>query len=193
MAIETVKLEDEKLSQSKHDYFAIWGIQYSQLWLTDQERFEEEFPCCGDESPGPGRKFTELRKITMGYQQEAPKWNFAETVADELIARSGRPENEYSELSHCWKKFFITRREGDKILVLSESQISEAFEKFGIRGVYALAVLAVAQMEIGITGPQSQKMSKELKEKMIEAADLLPFEYAIYTLVKPVDRICWSF
>ena len=187
--------KEAELTQGQQDNFAIWAAPYSTFWFSDVDYFEEEHPadigCC--EVPQNYKKDPDwFRRGQFDFQRDLPKWNFAVAFAEMLMVKFDRPENENAE--HCpkYEQFFITRKNGAKVIVFSRSQINKVFEERGIKGVYALVLLAFAQMEAGMTGIQSKKMNAKIHDSIEKSAKRMPFRVALNSLVKPIDRMCWG-
>jgi hypothetical protein len=184
----------EKLSQAKTDNFAIWSLQYSEFWFSEEEMQEIEFPshtCCfALDNPVP--PYSELRKTSFAYQKNLPIMEFATKLAESFMDLFGHPETTTCETSYKYQHSFVCRQDGAKTLILSESDIKAAFDKFGIRGVYAFSLMAFAQLQTGKVGPLGKRMSAEIRETIESGNTIYPFEVALPELTKPIERLCWG-
>jgi hypothetical protein len=178
------------LTQSKHDYFAIWGWSYDQLWLTDQERLEEEFPPCDCRIPGaPDAEFWNLSEAAWSetYQKYAPVWEFACWIFDQLSEETAGGATHGKR----WNETFLSREQGEGLsAVFSRRQLAEVYEAYGISAVYRIAIFAAAKARAGARGPLGRPTI--VYRKAIERLQIRLSIGQALAAQNPLDRQIWE-
>jgi len=177
------------LTKGQNDNFAIWGWSYDQLWVSDQERFEEEFPCddCQLDESQPSIWRMSEAALSVDYHKYAPVWEFACWIFDQLSDESAAG----AEHGRRWNETYLLGGKGEALTAtFSRKQLAEAYEVYGISAVYRIAIFAAAKAGAGKRGQLGRPTIAFRKE--IEKLQVRLSVGQALAQQKPLDRQIWA-
>lgn len=168
---------------------------YSDYWLTDQEAFEAGLGPDGDcDKNSANYKFWGSglgEQCQIKYQLGAPAWEFAVDLFEQLAYRNGLSMVFASHSKRATKTYIVR----DKALPMREvifgrKQVSEAYDKFGIAGVYTLALYAFVMVHDDVTGMLRSPNVRQRETAILAGMDF-PLSKALGLASKTDQYLFW--
>ena len=168
---------------------------YSDYWLTDLEQFEAGLGPDGDcDRNSANYKFWGSglgEQCQIKYQLGAPAWEFAVDLFEQLAYRNGLSMVFASHSKRATKTYIVR----DKALPMREvifgrKQVSEAYDKFGIAGVYTLALYAFVMVHDDVTGMLRSPRVQQRETAILAGMDF-PLSKALALASKTDQYLFW--